>query len=812
LEALLARLLDEESAAEDGLSAALAEAGDGRTLLLLSAPAMCADAASMLNLLRQLPALYAEAGDHDAPAAEAEDDVVQYVQFSEWQHELLADGGNDADEDSPEATALQFWRDRFEGAATAPALPGSTEPAAAAALPFAPRCLSLALPDTTLAGLDSLAATLNVGAEAVLLAAWQTLLWRLTGEVRVVTHVAAACRPFEEMAGAVGLYAKWLPLAADCRGQETFSEATEAAARTLTEARARQEYYAPALAQAGSESSAPTGLLGFAYEELPAGDDMLTAGDGAAGLCLRPLYASDLTERFRLRLRAERRGTDLHLEFDYDTAEVSDESAQHWADGYQALLLRALKDPHAPITRLPMIGEAERQQLLDWGRHPDPVAASGLPLLEMFERQVRLSPDAPAVIYQGDRLTYADLNARANQLAHLLRGSGVGPEVIVGVVTERSAEMVVAVLAVWKAGGAYLPLDPTQPARRLAFMLEDAGARVVLTQQHLAGALRGCAARVLCLDSDRDEIDRQSRENPNDETTPQNLAYVIYTSGSTGEPKGVAVERANLLSLHAGLRRAVYAELGESAETRLRVSLNAPLSFDASVKQLVQLLSGHALVVIPEELRPDPAALLDYLSRHGVAVLDVTPSLLRLLMDEGLASGAAPSLRAVLAGGEAIDEALWRQLADSPRVAFYNLYGPTECTVDSTSCRVTPQAPRPVIGRPLPNTAAYVLDAQGQLVPTGAAGELCVGGAGVARGYLNREELTREKFIADPFGGGASRLYRTGDRVRWAASGELEYLGRVDRQVKLRGYRVELGEVEAALRRLPGVRDAAVTA
>ncbi|MDT5293765.1 MAG: hypothetical protein QOJ76_645, partial [Acidobacteriota bacterium] len=823
MEALLTRLLDEESvgASEvvgDGLRAVVAEAEGGRTLLVLSAQAMCADAASMLNLLRRLPALYAEAVNDDALVAEAEDDVVQYIQFSEWQHELINDGGNDAGEDSPEAAALQFWRDRLEGDAAAPTLPGSLDPASAAALAFAPRRLSLSLRGAAPAGLDSLAATLCVGAEAVLLAAWQTLLWRLTGEAHAVTHLAAPCRPFEEMAGAVGLYAKWLPLAANCHGQETFAEATAAAARALTEARAHQEYYAPVPAQAGVESSASAGLFGFAYEERPAVDDRPTACDGAESLCLRPLYAGDMTDRFRLRLRAERRGTDLHIEFDYDATEVSDESAQHWADGYEALLLSAIKDANAPINRLPVIGEAERRcLLLDWGRHTDTIAASGLSLLEMFEQQVRQSPDAPAVIYDENRLTFAELNARANQLAHLLRAHGVGPEVVTAVVMERSAETLAAVLAVWKAGGVYLPLDPVQPAQRLAFMLEDAGARVVLTLQSLTATLRGCAAHVLCLDSAGDELDRQSRENSADLNTPENLAYIIYTSGSTGEPKGVAVEHANLLSLHAALRLAVYEAVQQETGNPLRVSVNAPLYFDASVKQLVQLLSGHTLVIIPEELRPDPQALLDYLSQHQVDVLDATPSLLRLLLDEADSRGALLP-RVVLSGGEAIDAQLWQRLAARSETSTFNLYGPTECTVDATSCRLTPQAPRPVIGRPLPNTTVYVLDSQRQLVPTGATGELYIGGAGVSRGYLNRDELTREKFIADPFnsndgtrGRQGARLYRTGDLVRWTATGQLEYLGRVDRQVKLRGYRLELGEVEAALRRQPGVRDAAVT-
>ncbi|HET8783284.1 MAG TPA: non-ribosomal peptide synthetase, partial [Pyrinomonadaceae bacterium] len=420
-------------------------------------------------------------------------------------------------------------------------------------------------------------------------------------------------------------------------------------------------------------------------------------------------------------------------------------------------------------------------------------------LHELFAAQAQQTPDADAVVYKHERLTYADLNARAEKVAARLRAHGVGPETIVGLCAERCLDVIAGVLGIWKAGGAYLPLDPTYPSQRIQFMLEDARVPVLLTQRRLVEGLPAAGAEVLFLeDSETAAVDALVRT-----VTPDNLAYVIYTSGSTGQPKGVMVQHRSAVNLAEALRRSVYAE---TADGPLRVGLNAPLAFDASVKQLVQLLSGHTLYIVPEELRPDAARLLNFVKENRLDVLDLTPSQLKLLVEEGVVD--TPT---IVVGGEAIDSSLWSSLSAQSETRFWNLYGPTECTVDATSCEMRRSPLQPNIGRPLTNVQVYVLDSALRPVPIGITGELYIGGVGVARGYLNRPELTAQRFISNPFSDvPGARLYRTGDLARFLPDGNLEFVGRLDDQVKLNGYRIELGEIEATLATHENVRRAVV--
>jgi amino acid adenylation domain-containing protein len=386
----------------------------------------------------------------------------------------------------------------------------------------------------------------------------------------------------------------------------------------------------------------------------------------------------------------------------------------------------------------------------------------------------------------------------------------VGPEERVGILSGRSAESLVALLAVLKAGGAYVPLDATYPHARVRQLIGEAGVRVVLTEERLAGPLDGGGLRVVCVDgAGRGEIERESAGRVEGGASAGNMAYVIHTSGSTGVPKGVMVEHGSLSNLAAALRTAVYADLGAP----LRVSLNAPLTFDASVKQWLQLLDGHTLVVIPEEVRYDPEQLSSFVRRERVDVLDCTPAQLRPLLAAGLLEGAGHVPSAVLVGGDALDEKTWATLARATKTRFFNVYGPTECTVDATACAVRPGAARPAIGRPVANARAYVLDDYLKPAPRGVGGELYVGGRGVARGYFGRPRLTAERFVPDPFSGEpGARMYRTGDLARHLTDGQLEFLGRADQQVKVRGFRVELGEVEAVLTTHPRLRESVVVA
>ncbi|SDI12834.1 non-ribosomal peptide synthase domain TIGR01720/amino acid adenylation domain-containing protein [Actinokineospora alba] len=469
----------------------------------------------------------------------------------------------------------------------------------------------------------------------------------------------------------------------------------------------------------------------------------------------------------------------VHLDLAYDPALLDETTAGRVAGWLLSLITGIGEDPARPLADLPWLTAADRRQVVvDFNDTACELPSTLFP--EVFERQAARTPDAVAVVCGDTTLTYAELDAAANRLAHRLIAEGAGPERIVAITLPRSADTVVAILAVGKAGAAFLPVDPTLPAERIEFLLHDADPVTVLDRIGDTSAYPDTAPGVT--------------------VRPEQAAYVIYTSGSTGRPKGVVVHHgglANLFHDHA-------IDLPGSA--RDRFALTATFSFDTAIEGLLFLAAGHELHVIGEDLRLDPDALVTYLTERAITVVDLTPTYAAQLVPAGLLD--AP-LRLLMLGGEATPEWLWREIAARPGLEAVNYYGPTECSVDATVCR-TSDAERPLIGRPLRNLRAYVLDANLDPRPPCVPGELYLAGPQLARGYLDRPGLTAERFIANPFDGG--RMYRTGDRVRWTADGRLDYLGRVDDQVKVRGFRIEPGEVAAVLREQPGVRDAAVVA
>jgi amino acid adenylation domain-containing protein len=425
----------------------------------------------------------------------------------------------------------------------------------------------------------------------------------------------------------------------------------------------------------------------------------------------------------------------------------------------------------------------------------------------LFEQQVVRSPDAVAVVFGEQQMTYGELDARANQLAHYLQSLGVGPDVLVGLCVDRSLELVVGLLGILKAGGAFVPLDPGYPAARLAFMLEDTRAAVLLTEQTLLAHLPKPAARVVCLDRDRAAIAMQPATNPPTTTTAQNLAYVIYTSGSTGTPKGVMIEHRAVVNHMEWMRRTFGFDRRDS------VLQKTPISFDAAMWEFfAPLLNGGRLVMAPPDAHRDPAAIVRALCKHEVTTVQLVPSLFRLLAQEPLLS-ACGKLTRVFCGGEALGRDGVESFLERSGARLYNLYGPTETCIDALSweCKRDDARAAVPIGRPIANTTIHVLDQYRQPVPVGVAGELYIGGEGQARGYLGLPELTAERFVPNPFAQHpGARMYRTGDRARYLANGNIEFLGRLDQQVKLRGFRIELGEIEAVLTRHPQVLAAAV--
>ncbi len=523
-------------------------------------------------------------------------------------------------------------------------------------------------------------------------------------------------------------------------------------------------------------------------------------------------------ERGQLGLRCVRGERGLRLELRYDEERLGRAAVARWGASLEKLLGEVTGGVKSAVGRLEVVSEAERQELVSEWKGSEEENEEEATLGELFRREAERSGRATAVVSEGESVSYEELNERANQLGHYLRGVGVGAEEVVGLCLERSVEQIVGVLGVLKAGGAYLPLEPGYPAERLSYMMADAGVRVVVTERQLEAGL-GVSEGVVVVrvDGDWEEIGKQRRDEPESGVRAGNLAYVIYTSGTTGRPKGVMIRQGSVVNLWRALGERIYGEergasgASGASRQRRRVSMNGPLTFDGSVKQWVRLLSGDTLCVVPERVRGDGEQLLGYLREQAVGVWDCTPGQLRLLMGAGLleekSKGWQPEL--VLVGGEAIEAEQWGELGRSEGTKFYNVYGPTECTVDASCGQVVGE--RPVIGRVLGNTRGYVLDEWGQLAPVGVAGELYLGGAGVARGYLGGAEQTAERFVPDEFSGrGGERLYRTGDQVRYVGGGELEYVGRLDEQVKVRGYRFELGEIGAVLEEHAGVAAAVV--
>jgi amino acid adenylation domain-containing protein len=525
-------------------------------------------------------------------------------------------------------------------------------------------------------------------------------------------------------------------------------------------------------------------------------------------LIVSPLHQPARTARFDLSLTVLDTEPALSGSLTYATDLFDAATAQRLTEHLMVLLTAMAGDADPRLSELPLASAAELAQILgEWSATAPPVPA-GACVHELFDQRVERIPHEPAVTFRDETLTFRELAQRADRLARHLRGRGVGPDVPVALCLERSTDLIVAVFGILKAGGAFVPIDPATPPRRLELLLEDCGAPVLVTQESLLPRLPMAwqGERAVCLDRDREAIARSDHGTPLPQVFPENLCYVIYTSGSTGRPKGVLIQHASVVNLAFALRETVY----RGIPMQLRIAVNAPLSFDGSIKQVVQILFGHCLEILPDDLRLDPEALPPYLEEHCVDVLDCTPSQLRLFLnEEGVLQTDAPF--ALLIGGEPIDPAIWNTVASDPRTIFWNVYGPTECTVDTTVCRI--EAGPVSIGRPVPGAVVSILDPDLRPVPVGVVGQLHVAGAGLARGYLGRPDLTAESFLPDPFaarrGEPGARLYATGDLARWLPDGRIELRGRADHQVKIRGVRIELGEIEAVLSQAPGVREAA---
>jgi amino acid adenylation domain-containing protein len=522
------------------------------------------------------------------------------------------------------------------------------------------------------------------------------------------------------------------------------------------------------------------------------------------GLTVAPLELESGVAQFDLLLTMEERGDILSGNMDYNADLFDAATIERMMEHFQILLAGAVSDPKRPVSRLPLLSAAEEQMMLvEWNRTETPFPDDAT-IHQLFEAQAARIPDAVAVTFEEQSLTYAELDRKANQLAHYLQKLGVGPEVLVGVCTLRSPEMIVGIMGVLKAGGAYVPLDPNYPPERLAYMIQDSQAPVLLTQSALLDHLPDHQAVTVQLDADWSQIGQEPVDAPASGAKADNLAYVIYTSGSTGLPKGTMLAHRGLCNLTDVQRRQFFLQEGK------RVLQFSALSFDASVWEVFQALrNGATICLARQEVLAAGAELVELMQEQRITTATLPPSLLSVLPETDL-----PHLETLISAGEHCSGEIVARW--SPGRRFFNAYGPTETTVCASmhlvqSGREYPQGPS--IGMPIANFQLYVLDANLLPAPVGVPGELFVGGAGLARGYLRRPALTAERFIPNPFSSEpGQRLYRTGDLVRYLSSGDVEFLGRIDHQVKLRGFRIELGEIEAVLRGHPQVDDAVVLA
>ncbi len=778
---------------------------------------------------------------------------IQYADYASWQREWLRGEALEAQ--------LSYWKRRLAGAPPILELP--TDRPRPAVQSFRGASQSFVLTEKLSADLAGLSRQEGVTLFMTMLAAFQTLLYRYTGQDDICIGSPVSNRSRSELEGLIGFFVNILALRADLSGDPSFCELLLRVREMALEAYGRQdlpfEKLAHELQPERDLSRTPLFQVMLVMQNIPGQPPELAR----RGLSLSSMKSPGGVAKFDLTLFITEAGGRLSGALNYNTDLFDGATIARMLDHFRNLLEAIVADPNRRIASLPMLSEAEERQLLvEWS------GSDGAPPLDrclhqMFEEQVERTPDAIALTLEDSSLSYRELNQRANQVAHYLRNSGVGPETLVGVCMDRSIEMMLGLLGILKAGGAYMPLDPNNPPDRLAFMIEDARVREVLTQKHLVELLQAHQVRLCCLDADWPEItegpfrslmsdklqfvevlgagpsrgqrqtevcrtfSEESEKNPENLSAAENLAYVIYTSGSTGRPKGSLITHRGLTNYLNWCLSAYPVAAGRGSV------VHSTIAFDATITALfVPLLAGGGVRLLPERITLD--ALADTLRREAdFSLIKLTPAHLDLLRNQLSPEEAKGLTRAFVIGGEnLLNEQIqfWREHASGTHL--FNEYGPTEAVVgcvvydaatdrpeDGASTCLPAKTPAKLqsgsvpIGRPIPNTRVYALDRDLQPVPAGARGELCLGGVGLARGYLDRPDLTAEKFIPHPFSGeSGERLYRTGDLVRFLPDGALEFLGRVDEQVKIRGYRIECGEIESVLCQREDVREAVVMA
>jgi amino acid adenylation domain-containing protein len=765
------------------LRASLIQLGASNYVLLLSMHHIVSDGWSMGVLYRELAALYAAySAGRPSPLDEL---PVQYPDFALWQRERLSG--------SVFEPLLSYWKERLAGMPAVLELPADhVRPPVQV---FSGASYSVTLPVSVTERVKAVARQADATLFMTLLAAFKALLWRYTGEPDVVIGTPVAGRTRVELEPLIGFFVNTLVLRTDLSGDPSFGELVGRVRETTLGAYANQEMPFERLV----EELRPERDL----SRNPLFQIMFVLQNTRSDLQLDPQHTAPQfsvgTSKFDLTLSATETAGGLLTIFEYNTALFDNSTVVSIAENFRRALENAAADPSRRLSELLLLDGEERRRLTAGCNQTDDGAGGMLLIHQLCETQAARQPERIALEFGQERLTYGELNARANRLARTLRRMGTGPESVVGLYAERSADLIVGLLGVLKAGAAYLPLDPAYPQERLAYVLADTGASVLLTQERLAGKLPVNGVKVLRLDADWPSVAVESGEDlERSPAHPDNLAYVIYTSGSTGLPKGVLVPHSGVCNVAEAQSRLL--QLGPES----RILQFASLSFDASVFEIVMALrAGATLCLTPQDSALPGTPLAQVLRDEKINVLTIPPSALGVLPAMPL-----PDLHTLIVAGEACPAELVNRWSHGRR--FFNAYGPTETSIWATTAECSGAQKAPPIGVPIRNTQVYVLDDNLEPVPVGVPGEIYIGGAGVTRGYHARPDLTAERFVPDPYAARpGARMYRTGDRARRLPADELEFLGRADRQVKLRGYRIEPGETEAALLVHPAVREAA---
>ncbi|MEG4517834.1 MULTISPECIES: amino acid adenylation domain-containing protein [unclassified Microcoleus] len=786
------------------LRTSLLQLSEEEYVLLLTMHHIVSDGWSIGVLARELAAIYEALSAGNQP--QLPELPVQYADFAIWQRHWLSG--------EVLQTQLAYWKQQLEGAPPLLELPADRPRPPIQTSEGATQSLLLSFELT--AALKNLSQREDVTLFMTLLAAFKTLLYRYTGRTDLLVGSPIANRNRAEIEGLIGVFVNTLVLRTDVSGDPTFRELLQRLREVTLGAYAHQdlpfEKLVEELQPERSLSYNPVFQVMFQLRNNPMPPLELP------GLTLSLLQVETNTTQCDLSLDLEEVGERLQASVEYSTDLFDRATITRMLGHLQTLLEGIAANPQQRLSSLPLLTAAEKQQLLEWNNTNTGYLPNQCPQ-DLFEKQAEQTPDAPAAVFDNQQLTYRQLNAKANQIAHYLQKLGARKEVLVGVCADRSLEAIAAFLGVLKAGAAYLPLDPAYPPQRLAYMLEDAQAPLLLTQQHLLNKLPPHSCKVVCLDADWEQVALESEENPSNTATPENLAYVTYTSGSTGRSKGVAVNRSSLVNAYLGWETAYELRSGVTSHLQM-----ASFSFDVFSGDLMRsLCSGGKLVLCDRDLLLAPQELYELMRQQKIDFAEFVPAVLRNLIQYLEESGQRLDfMKIVVCGSDSwygSEYEKFRQFC-GPETRLINSFGITEATIDScyfesATGNLAGEQLVP-IGRPFPNTQLYILDASLQPVPIGVPGELHVAGAGVARGYLNRPELTAQKFIANPFCeeisafGYSNRLYKTGDLARYLPDGNIELIGRIDNQVKIRGFRIELAEIEAALSQHPAVRESAV--